>query len=103
MNELELENESEQTIRIGNKDKKKKSNSDPLGIGGFICGLFLIPFSLVLLWKNEQKLVTFSKVVSEGRTAVQTINCDNPPDDANEFKLVHMTGTAVNNDTLEDT
>ena len=73
-----------------------------MGIGGFIAGLFLIPFALVLLWKNEQKLVTFSKVVSEGRTAVHTIDCDNP-DGANEFKLVHMKGTAVNNDEIEDT
>ena len=46
--------------------------------------------------------MTFSKVVSEGRTAVQTIDCESP-DDKNEFKLVHMTGTAVNNEELEDT
>ena len=46
--------------------------------------------------------MTFSKVVSEGRTAVHTIDCDNP-DGANEFKLVHMKGTAVNNDEIEDT
>ena len=73
----------------------KSSSNDDLGIGGFIAGCCLIPFALVLLWKNEKKLVTFSKFMNEGRKAVREINCENV-DDANELELVHMTGTAIN-------
>jgi len=29
----------------------------------FIFGLFLIPFTLVLIWKNEKKIVTYAKVI----------------------------------------
>ena len=72
-----------------------------MGIGAFILGSFLIPFALVLLWKNEKKLVTFSKFMAEGRKAVREINCENV-DDANEFELVHMTGTAINKTELVD-
>ena len=72
-----------------------------MGIGGFIAGIFLIPFAMVLLWKNEAKLVTFSKLLSEGRKAVKTLDCESP-DDANEFDLAHMTGTTVNTEEIED-
>ena len=72
------------------------------GIGEFIFGLFLIPFSMVLLWKNEAKLVTYLKLLTKGKEAVKTLDCENP-DDANEFDLAHMTGTTVNTDEIEDT
>ena len=39
------------------------SDDDPYGIGGFIVGCFMIPFSLVLLWKNEKKIVTYAKLI----------------------------------------
>ena len=74
---------------------------DPLGIGEFIFGLFLIPFSMVMLWKNEAKLVTYMKLLTKGKEAVKTLDCENP-DDANEFDLAHMTGTTVNTDEIED-
>jgi len=32
-------------------------------MGEFFIGLCLIPFSLVLLWKNEKKLVTYAKCI----------------------------------------
>ena len=74
---------------------------DPLGIGEFIFGLFLIPFSMVMLWKNEAKLVTYMKLLTKGQEAVKTLDFENP-DDANEFDLAHMTGTTVNTDEIED-
>ena len=75
--------------------------NDPFGIGEFIFGLFLIPFSMVMLWKNEAKLVTFMKLLTKGKEAVKTLDCENP-DEANEFDLAHMTGTTVNTDEIED-
>ena len=36
---------------------------DPWGIGSFIVGCILIPFSLALLWKNEKNLVNYAKVI----------------------------------------
>ena len=33
---------------------------DPHGIALMMLGLFLVPFSQVLLWKNEKKAVTFA-------------------------------------------
>lgn len=77
------------------KSSNSSKSNDELGIGSFIAGCFLIPFALVLLWKNEKKLVTFSKFMTEGRKAVREINCESV-DDTNEFELVHMTGTAIN-------
>ena len=44
-----------------------KKDDDPWGIGSFFFGCLLIPFSLVLLWKNEKKLVTFAKMNDEAR------------------------------------
>lgn len=33
----------------------------------FVVGLILIPFAIVMLWKNEKKLVTFRKCMGQGR------------------------------------
>jgi len=32
-------------------------------MGAFFLGLFLIPFSLVWIWKNEKKIVRFHEVI----------------------------------------
>ena len=61
----------------------------------------LIPFSLVLLWKNEKKVVTFAKCMTEGRKQVRTVEAEDP-DDTNEYELVHVTGTTVNNQEIVD-
>ena len=63
--------------------------------------MFLIPFSLVILWNNEKKVVTFAELIVQGRKAVVTVNAEEP-DDANDFKLVHMTGDAVTKETMVD-
>ena len=75
---------------------KSKKQSDPFGIGGFFFGCTLIPFALVLLWKNEAKVVTFAKCISEGRKACLANMDSEDPDDANEFELVHLNGTTEN-------
>ena len=46
---------------------KKSGSSDKYGMGSFILGCVLIPFSLVLLWKNEKKLVTYAKVMATAK------------------------------------
>lgn len=61
----------------------------------------MIPFALVLLWKNEKKVVTFAKCMDQGRKLVKEVECDNPEDE-NEFELVHMSGEAVNNTEIVD-
>ena len=61
----------------------------------------MIPFALVLLWKNEKKVVTFAKCMDQGRKFVRSVDCEDP-DDANEFELVHLTGETVNNVQIVD-
>ncbi len=53
---------------------------DKYGIGSFILGCILIPFSLALLWKNEKKLVTYAKVILEARDETRTIDIENIED-----------------------
>ena len=55
-----------------------KADSDPWGIGRFLAGCVLIPFALVLLWKNEKKVVTFAKCMDQGRELVRTVDCEDP-------------------------
>ena len=45
----------------------KSGKKDKYGMGSFILGCVLIPFSLVLLWKNEKKLVTYAKVMATAK------------------------------------
>mmetsp|Transcript_20677 Transcript_20677/g.27906 ORF Transcript_20677/g.27906 Transcript_20677/m.27906 type:complete len:113 (-) Transcript_20677:1282-1620(-) len=91
---------------LAEKSKKSKSKSafgdnDYFGIGRFILGCFLIPFSLVLLWKNERKLVYFSRTMDEGEKQCRTVEADDI-DEANEYELVHVSGTTTNSNDLVD-
>ena len=61
----------------------------------------MIPFSLVLLWKNEKKLVTYAKVIKEAREEVRTIESEKPADE-NDYMLAHCIGTAENAVELSD-
>ena len=71
------------------------------GIGSFFIGCFLIPFSLVLLWKNEKKLVTYAKVIAEARDECKNVDADEPSEE-NNFALVHCIGEAVNGEEITD-
>jgi hypothetical protein len=62
----------------------------------------LIPFSLALIWQNEKKIVRFHEVIVAAR---EEIKPDQDPDKVcteNEKALVHMMGTARNDDILVD-
>ena len=61
----------------------------------------LIPFALVLLWKNERKVVYFTKTMDEGSKAVKSVDADDV-DDANELELIHISGTTTNTTDLVD-
>ena len=74
---------------------------DETGIGSFIFGCFLIPFALVLIWKNERKVVMYAKCMAKGREKVRSVDC-NEPDEANDFELVHMSGETVNREEVAD-
>jgi hypothetical protein len=43
----------------------------------------MIPFSLVFLWKNEKKMVTYAKLISAGREEARHVNADEPNDENN--------------------
>ena len=64
---------------IGFSTNTKKKN-DGWGIGEFMLGTIMIPFALVLLWKNEKKVVTFARCMEQGRDAVKTIDPEDPDD-----------------------
>lgn len=81
--------------------KGSMSKDDPWGIGRFCIGCFLVPFSLVLLWKNEKKVVTFAKCMDLGRKNVRTVDPEDV-DGINEFELVHLTGTTTNSTMILD-
>jgi hypothetical protein len=44
------------------ESEKTKTKSNPWV--EFCFGCFLIPFAFALLWKNEKKLVTYSRCIS---------------------------------------
>ena len=67
----------------------------------FCFGCVLIPLALVILWKNEKKVVMFAKCMDQGRELVQNGDCEDP-DDANELVLVHLTGTTENKQEIKD-
>ena len=91
---------------LAQKSVKLPSHSDfedkfAYSVGRFIVGCVLIPFSLVLLWKNEKKVVTYTKCMAEGRKQVRSVQPEDA-DELNEFELVHVTGTTVNSQEVVD-
>lgn len=84
---------------IGTKSATTKKDDDPYGIGEFFIGCILIPFSIVFLWKNEKKLVTYAKLVHAAEEACEKVDC-NYPKPGN--KLVHTFGNSVNKTDLVD-
>ena len=75
--------------------------SDPHGIALMMLGLFLIPFSQVLLWKNEKKAVTFSQLIVRARKACISVDHEKP-NEYNDYSLVHITGKTNNSEDLCD-
>ena len=90
------------SVKTGNRAKGSIFGEDDyFGLGKFIVGCFLIPFSLVLLWKNERKVVYFTRTVDLGRSACRSAIAD-WINDANEFELVHLCGDTHNPTNLID-
>ena len=54
----------------------------------------MLPFSLILLWKNEKKVVTFDKCITEGREKVRTVDSDEVIED-NEYEFQVMAENKV--------
>ena len=65
----------------------------------FVVGLVLIPFAIVMLWKNEKKLVTFRKAMGQGRDECKSLECGDLNDE-NDWKLVHVHGETNNENDL---
>lgn len=86
---------------VGTGSSSKKNSDDPFGIGAFICGCIMIPFTLVFLWKNEKKIVTYAKCMDRAEKDVSSVDCNNVSED-NNYKLVHTGGKAINNTELVD-
>jgi len=47
-----------------------KGSGHDWGIGSFIIGCCLIPFSLACIWQNERKIVKFHEVITTARDAI---------------------------------
>ena len=55
-----------QTVLAQSESTAQATNSDdPFGIGAFIMGCVIIPFTMVFLWKNEKKIVTYARVMDK--------------------------------------
>ena len=76
-------------------------HDDPFGFAIMLLGLFLVPFSQVILWKNEQRAVRFAYLLTRAQKAC--VNGD-PTRAKNENmdKLIHLTGATRNNVNLCD-
>ncbi|MBK5254771.1 MAG: TMEM43 family protein [Vicinamibacteria bacterium] len=70
-------------------------------IKGVLAGVFLFLVSFPLLWWNEGRAVQTYRSLQEGRGAVVTVKAD-PPDPANDQRLVHVSGLATTSETLGD-
>lgn len=61
----------------------------------------MIPLSLVCLWKNEKKIVTYHRVIVKAQKACKSVEMDQVKDE-NDFELVHCKGKSRNDKTIED-
>ena len=82
-------------------DSDDEKDGDPFGIGGFFAGVLMVPFALVLLWKNEKKLVTYSKCMARAAKECMTVD-SKELNEVNDFKLVHVTGKTENKTDIVD-
>ncbi|MDX2174237.1 MAG: TMEM43 family protein [Bacteroidota bacterium] len=70
-------------------------------IKGVFTGLLLILGGIVLLWTNEGRAVKTARALEEGSENVISIKADKVVD-ANNKKLVHVSGLATTTDTIYD-
>ena len=65
-------------------------------------GLILIPFSQVILWKNEGRAVSFARLFNHARNACIKVDPTQPVNQEHEYQLVHMSGKVHNEVNLCD-
>jgi len=70
-------------------------------IKGVLVGVVLFLVAFPVLWWNEGRAVKTAKALEEGKGIVVSVSADEV-DPANEGKLVHLTGEATTEETLED-
>ena len=88
-----------QIVSSGSVSKSETTGGG--AISSFLSGCILIPFALVLLWKNEKKLVTYAKLLAKARKVLKEAD-PKAPKDEDDYELVHLTGTSTTTDVLLD-
>ena len=66
-----------------------------------LAGFLLSIFGTLLLYKNELKSVLFTQIMDRAQSECIAVNPQNPQR-GNEYKLVHISGTAQNKINLTD-
>jgi len=60
----------------------------------------MIPFTLVLIWKNEKKIVMYARVISKAKKELK--NDVKAATEENELELVHTIGVSHNDEAIKD-
>ena len=89
-NEIDFE-EDEETL----EDAIEEETVGSFRFGMTLIGAMSIIISLVMLWKHERKLVTFSRFITEARKECRNIDADKPQDQ-DDYWLVHARGKVEN-------
>ncbi|TWU56035.1 TMEM43 family protein [Rubripirellula reticaptiva] len=71
-------------------------------LGAMIVGFLMVPGAVVLHGWNEYRTVHRTRGLAEAAELVETISDPNAVDPAREGQLVHLTGLAETDETLED-
>ena len=88
-------------LKRGGGRSSSSSSGDDDPIAAFIFGILLFPFSVVLLWKNEKKLVTYKKILKAAREACHSVVSE-APKNMHNLELVCCQGVTKNPEPLID-
>ncbi len=75
------------------------TSDEPYGICLILLGIFIVLFSLIILWKNERRAVTLASLTYIARKACISADPVQPKEE-HLLKLVHISGTAKNKEDL---
>jgi len=89
--------ESSTEQSFSTNSKKDKGGG---AFASFVVGLFLIPFTLVLIWKNEKKIVMYAKVITKAKKALKG-DVKTAVED-NDLDLVHTIGDCHTDEIFKD-
>ena len=88
-------------VQVDKDFKPLYKTDDSYGIALMILGFLLIPFSQIVLWKNEQRAVKFAYLLSRAQKACIIGNI-NSAESENMDKLIHLAGITKNHVNLCD-